>query len=182
MLHIVTKPAGRCHIPGLSARFHPVSTIQSIRLRAVAFRTPHQEYYPVTAQHNSHRPESARQNPHYCERAVTVRFFRSFLLHMNNYAPQIIVPVVPELGPRHGTFSLRRFLPCRLPGAHWHLHGLLTRVRSLSSTRYRCQLPQYPTGFSIPKYHSICYSVRHSGYRANNSGARQSTADGNGEG
>ena len=40
--------------------------------------------------------ESARQNLCYCERALTVRFYRSFLMRMKNYAPQMIVSVFAE--------------------------------------------------------------------------------------
>ena len=37
--------------------------------------------------------EPAQQNLPYCERTLKERFYRSFSLHMNNYAPQMIVPV-----------------------------------------------------------------------------------------
>ena len=58
------------------------------------------------------RWKSAQQNLYYYERAVTLRIYRSFLLRMNNYAPQMIVPVVQEQGPRNNTFSVRRLLAC----------------------------------------------------------------------
>jgi len=37
------------------------------------------------------RQESARQKLYYCDRASTVPFYRSLSLHMNNYAPLMIV-------------------------------------------------------------------------------------------
>ena len=40
-----------------------------------------------------------RQNLCYYERALTVRFYRSFLLRMNNYAPQMIVKNALAMAP-----------------------------------------------------------------------------------
>ena len=60
------------------------------------------------------RWKSAQQNLCNYEHALTLPIYRSFLLRMNNYTPQMIVPVVQERGPRNNTFSVRRPLLRRL--------------------------------------------------------------------